>query len=186
VQDLVGKRFSRLLVLSLASNRLYGKRLWRCLCDCGKETLSPAGNLRSGDKKSCGCLLRETMPVRGRENLARSLLKRRGLRYAIRNTHPYLVRTYRNAMKRCYDTKSRHYQAYGGAGIFIWKIWHEPGNFIFAIEALLGPRPEGYSLDRINPHEGYFEWNVRWADNATQRMNTKRNVENYHSQSGEH
>lgn len=33
--------------------------MWRCRCDCGKETTVPYNNLASGNTKSCGCLLRE-------------------------------------------------------------------------------------------------------------------------------
>src|SRR5262245_35212017 len=29
---------------------------WRCLCDCGNETWARVHYLRSGHKKSCGCL----------------------------------------------------------------------------------------------------------------------------------
>lgn len=61
-QDFTGRRFGRLVVLSLipGSGGYKGKpivqRKWVCLCDCGKETISKSANLRNGYKKSCGCL----------------------------------------------------------------------------------------------------------------------------------
>ena len=33
--------------------------LWRCRCDCGRETVVRQSNLQSGHVKSCGCLQRE-------------------------------------------------------------------------------------------------------------------------------
>lgn len=37
----------------------------------------------------------------------------------------------------------------------------------------MGERPDGKSLDRINPHNGYYKANCRWVDYKTQ-MNNKR------------
>jgi len=33
--------------------------VWQCRCDCGKSTLVPTSNLKTGNTKSCGCLQRE-------------------------------------------------------------------------------------------------------------------------------
>lgn len=55
--DLTGKRFSRLLVLSPEKSSDSNRSIiWKCLCDCGKETVSVGSDLRRGHKKSCGCL----------------------------------------------------------------------------------------------------------------------------------
>lgn len=50
IKNLVGKKFNRLLVLAEENVG------WRCLCDCGTECVVSGGNLKSGHKKSCGCL----------------------------------------------------------------------------------------------------------------------------------
>lgn len=54
--DLLGKRFTRLLVVKFSGVK-EGRResLWECLCDCGNTAIIPAGQLRSGQTKSCGC-----------------------------------------------------------------------------------------------------------------------------------
>ena len=53
--DLTGKKFNKLLVLERAEN--IGKKVaWRCLCDCGNETIVEGYSLKSGQTKSCGCL----------------------------------------------------------------------------------------------------------------------------------
>jgi hypothetical protein len=97
-----------------------------------------------------------------------------------------LGHVYAGMMARCYKPKSTSYPDYGAKGAIVWEPWHERAAFIFGIEALLGPRPEGYTLDRINPHEWYYEWNVRWADKYTQHKNLTKNTFDYYSQSGEH
>lgn len=56
--DLTGQRFGKLTVIS--QNLNLPKRgtttYWNCICDCGNETVATTAHLRSGDKKSCGCM----------------------------------------------------------------------------------------------------------------------------------
>ena len=55
--DITGQRFGKLTVIEKAPNKPGVKgQQWRCLCDCGKETIGRGPDLRKGDKKSCGCL----------------------------------------------------------------------------------------------------------------------------------
>lgn len=58
-KDLVGRRFGRLTVTAYAG-KWDGMHRWRCLCDCGKETVVGNALLLSGKTKSCGCLRSET------------------------------------------------------------------------------------------------------------------------------
>lgn len=51
---IIGKRFSRLLVLSEDSERNL-----TCLCDCGATAVKSRTAVANGDTKSCGCLQRE-------------------------------------------------------------------------------------------------------------------------------
>lgn len=60
----IGRRFGHLTVLEYAGKRS-GLHQWRCLCDCGNETVVGQTNLQSGKTKSCGCLQAET----ARDNL---------------------------------------------------------------------------------------------------------------------
>lgn len=57
--DLTGQRFGRLTVLGYEGSRK-GRTLWRCRCDCGRETIVLRPNLISGATKSCGCLRADT------------------------------------------------------------------------------------------------------------------------------
>lgn len=54
--DLIGKIFGKLTVLEEMPERVSGHIMWRCLCDCGVETIVRSGSLSSGNTNSCGCL----------------------------------------------------------------------------------------------------------------------------------
>jgi 5-methylcytosine-specific restriction endonuclease McrA len=56
--DLTGQRFGKLTVIEiyLTSRPTSQGLFWKCICDCGNETVSSAGNLKAGHVKSCGCL----------------------------------------------------------------------------------------------------------------------------------
>lgn len=54
----VGKKYNMLTVLSFVGYNKHKVRRWLCRCDCGQETIAITSILRSGEKKSCGCLAR--------------------------------------------------------------------------------------------------------------------------------
>lgn len=57
--DLTGRRFGKLTVIGKTKEQnTRGDYLWDCVCDCGGRILAPAGQLKSGYRKSCGCLSR--------------------------------------------------------------------------------------------------------------------------------
>src|ERR1700687_603522 len=63
IKDLVSKRFSRLIVISITDKRTKSRNvIWLCKCDCGKEKLVDYNTLNKGKTKSCGCLKKETKP----------------------------------------------------------------------------------------------------------------------------
>lgn len=58
-EDLTGKRFGKLQVISALDERdSYGRVQWNCVCDCGNRIVAPAGQLVNGCRRSCGCLSR--------------------------------------------------------------------------------------------------------------------------------
>lgn len=58
-EDLVGRRFGRLLVVEQCEGRLRGMYTWRCKCDCGTTRIVPTSALNTGNTTSCGCLTKE-------------------------------------------------------------------------------------------------------------------------------
>ena len=72
---------------------------------------------------------------------------------------------YRWAKARCRNPNVAQYKDWGGRGIkFLFNSFEE---FL----TVLGPRPPGYSLDRINNDGHYEPGNVRWASRKEQNSN---------------
>ena len=56
-KNLIGMKFGNLLVVGSVGADQWRKTQWKCVCDCGNETIVAGGHrLRTGDVKSCGCL----------------------------------------------------------------------------------------------------------------------------------
>lgn len=90
------------------------------------------------------------------------------------NNGRVLSPTYRSwiSMKqRCSNEKHHAYPRYGGKGVTFCNRWDKFQNFLDD----MGIRPDGTSLDRINPFGNYEPNNCRWADPKTQANNLKKN-----------
>lgn len=57
LKDYVGKRFNHLTVIGYAG-KTDGYHRWKCVCDCGNETVVRQTSLQNGRTQSCGCLKR--------------------------------------------------------------------------------------------------------------------------------
>lgn len=72
IKDLVGKRFSKLVVKEFAdfyySPGGSKQSTWICECDCGGVITVVSGSLTSKNTQSCGCLLAESGKARTGEN----------------------------------------------------------------------------------------------------------------------
>jgi len=85
------------------------------------------------------------------------------------NSHPLYI-TYKDMIRRCYNKNDSDYKYYGARGITVCARWfYSFDNFVKD----MGPRPESYSLDRINCDEGYGPNNCRWASNTLQVINRR-------------
>ena len=58
VHNLVGFRTGMLSVVEYAGRAADRQALWRCQCDCGRETVVCAGSLVNSRTRSCGCMRR--------------------------------------------------------------------------------------------------------------------------------
>lgn len=77
-------------------------------------------------------------------------------------------------LQRCENPAHKYYKNYGGRGIAVCPEWHDYSTFTAWVEANLGPRPEGHSLDRVNNDLGYCPENLRWASAAEQARNRRK------------
>lgn len=87
-----------------------------------------------------------------------------------------LYNTWNGMIHRCYDENHLQYCNYGGRGISVCEAWldSETGYETFLRD--MGKRPEGHTLDRIDPDGNYEPTNCRWVDWDTQcrnKTNTK-------------
>ena len=158
----IGNRYGRWVVVKKEGQNKRKAALWTCVCECGNIKIVAGTYLRNGSSKSCGCLRKEKAAENGR--IACTV---HGLSH-----HP-LYSTWAALMGRCYNKNIKHFQDYGGRGIRVYKSWHDIENFINWVEKNLGPRPENYTLDRINNNGSYEPGNLRWADAKTQSRNQR-------------
>lgn len=87
-------------------------------------------------------------------------------------------RSWRNAKQRCNNPNFPQYKDYGGRGI----------EFKFTFEEFfeeIGERPDGHSLDRIDPDGNYEPGNIQWASRKSQAEN-RRSSNFYKEQALEH
>lgn len=187
------------------TSRADGYRLM-CRCACGTEKLVPRKVLKKGGSKSCGChgiyagiqlaghlvlsregrdvMLRCTHGVEFKGRISKGGIraqncpcekklganKRHG--EAIHATRTVEYNAWRLMRQRCNLPTAKAYPDYGGRGIKVCDRWSKYENFLED----MGRRPEGMSIDRIDPNGNYEPGNCRWTTKVEQARNKRHSV----------
>ena len=161
VENLIGKRFGRLVVISRAPNGRNWHSRWNCICDCGNQCIVSASHLKNGHTQSCGCYHIEQ-------------IKEKNTKHGYFGSAIYLEH---NAMKkRCYNSNHNEYHIYGGRGITMYEPWQKSFQAYYDyVSKLPNFGKEGYTLNRIDNDGNYEPNNVEWATPKEQANNTRRN-----------
>ncbi len=87
LKEYIGRRFGSLVVTAYAGKRS-GMHRWRCLCDCGEETVVGQTLFQTGKTKSCGCLQKQTIVdnLRLVDGTSVTILERRKEKLSVSNT----------------------------------------------------------------------------------------------------
>ena len=159
IENLVGKRFGRLVVFEMGPRNKQNKIQWLCKCDCGKTTLVCGAKLKNGHTKSCGCL-RE-------QNTGKMFTKHN-------KSMSTIYHVYYGIKGRCYNPKNSVYRYYGGKGVTMCEDWRN--DFMaFYNWAIANGYKDGLTIDRINSNGNYEPSNCRWVTQKEQNRNKKSN-----------
>ncbi len=157
-EDLVGKRFGRLIVISREYKKNTKQTIWLCRCDCGNEILVAKQKLINHKTISCGCYRKEMVST---HNMSQTRI----------------YRIWIKMKERCYNQNHKFYKNYGGRGIRICEEWlNKKNGFINLYNwAIENGYEENLTIERIDVNGNYEPNNCAWITMKEQARN-KRNT----------
>ena len=154
--DRIGHKYGRLAIIKRTTGPRTDKVYWLCDCDCGTTVTVASGDLTTGHSMSCGCLNKEIVTKHGGWNKSS-------------------YNTWRAMIRRCSNPKDKDYKNYGAKGVSVCKQWLNYVQFV----ADMGEPTGAETLDRIDPTDGYYPANCRWATPVQQIRNQRPKIHKY-------
>lgn len=158
IKDISGKRFGKLIVLSLdkvKNNRTY----WWVKCDCGTIKSVRGDTLKV--ITSCGC------DKKKQDIINLNITNHHEL------THHPAYHIWSNMISRCDNTKDHAYADYGGRGINVCDEWHDIRKFCEWADKNGFEGGRNLSIERIDVNGNYCPDNCCWIPRSKQPRNRR-------------
>lgn len=163
--DLIGKKFNRLTVIEKAGQNKHKKTLFKCMCECGSESIVVGSGLLNGNTKSCGCLQKER---------AIAAIKKACTKHGL-TRHP-LYGVWIDINRRCYDSRDTTYHNYGARGIQVCDEWRHDFKSFYDW-CMCNGWELGLEVDRYPDNNGhYLPGNCRITTSKNNCNNKRTNV----------
>lgn len=161
--NLTGQKFGKLTVLKRHydnSNSPHAK--WLCECECGKQIIVLATNLKKKIKgiKFCGCYIKQNISIAN-------------TKHGLYHTDERII--HNNMLSRCYNPNNQDYPNYGGRGIVVCDNWLGE-NCLMNFVKDMGMKPfSDASIERIDVNKNYTKDNCMWIKFSLQAKNRNYN-----------
>jgi hypothetical protein len=159
-EDWVGHRTGRLTIEAFEGIKTFGRGracYFRFRCDCGNSFVAQKSNIL-GKREDCGC----SKPVAYTSPPGSW-------------AHP-LHKTWWAMMDRCENPKNKSFKDYGARGISVCTRWKFGADGLTGFECFLadmGPRPDGFTIERVMGHLNYEPGNCVWIAKGDQSKNRR-------------